>query len=294
MASGKKASNNSSPRWWTPIFLLGVILVLWFLISIAFNKGLWILPDYFGCSEQLQNIFSPIGALFSGIAAWGAIYTIYKQSIISARQQFESVFFHLIDIHNENRRAMRYPLKLEMGDPKEYLIGEEAFERYYFLLSSVYDFAVDTAKDQSVQSKKLALSIQDEISRLYDQDLKPKALFNLAYDVYKNNIDTYYSNYVRHIYHVLRFITDNSSSVCCCKPYIRIFRAQLSKYEAVLLYYRAITSPDKCSSGNGKSKYQELIEESSFLHLMCDDQKALLFDDNVAGKMDESAFGCNS
>ena len=296
-----KRSVLSAINWvsWLPLILLVVIITLWLVGGLAFQFSLWPFAGMFGPTTDLQNVFSPIGALFSGVAVWGAIYTIYTQARMTTRQQFESVFFNLLNIHNENRKNFQFDIALEENKSSEYLYADEAFLHYYNLLKEIYSYVfryVTIGRHRCAGIGDVIIDdIEDNIEQSKDGNrlitLSKEKLFRLAYDIYTQYTDVYYSKYVRHVYHVLKYIDESGSSIIKKRVYIRIFRAQFSKYEMALLYYRAITSEDK-REGSKKFKYQELIEKTSFLHLLCDDM-TMLFDSNQAGQMDDSAFDCN-
>lgn len=291
--------NSTSQMTRLPFVLLIVVIVLWCVGGLAFQFSLWPFAGMFGPTADLQNVFSPVGALFSGVAVWGAIYTIYIQTVMTNRQQFESVFFNLLNIHNENKRNLRFPLPLEGVDSEKNIIGDEAFLRYYRLLKNIYSYVFRASVNNDVQcsgiGQEVLEEVNDNLGHSRDENmvvkLNDKDLFRLTYDIYTQYTDPYYSNYARHIYHTLKYVCDNASAVKDKRIYIRMLRAQLSIHEAALLYYRAITSEDKRNGAN-KSKYQELIEKTSFLHLLCDDM-SMLFDNYKAGQMDDSAFDCN-
>lgn len=283
-----------------PILLLAFILLLWFVGGISFQGSAWPFSGIFGSVSDLQNVFSPISALFTGVAAWGAIYAIYAQIQLSSKQQFENVFFGMLTIHNENRRNMRFSMQNESSDSNEYIIGEEAFLKLYDLLKTIYSYTAHSAKHGSHDlprlSQDIRADIDDNLDQSRDEDEKvtlcDKSIFHLSYDIYTLYTDKYYSNYARHLYCMLRYISDHSSLVEDKFEYIRILRAQLSIHEAALLYYRAITSKDKGGTKNGNSKYQCLIEETKFMHLLCDDM-SFLFDQGLAGRMAKTAFACS-
>ena len=291
--------NSTSQMTRLPFILLIVVIVLWCAGGLAFQFSLWPFAGMFGPTSDLQNVFSPVGALFSGVAVWGAIYTIYIQTVMTTRQQFESVFFNLLNIHNENKRNLRFPLTLEGGESEKNIIGDEAFLRYYRLLKKIHGYVFRASASEGAQypgiGQEILEDINDNLGHSKDESmivkLKDKELFRLTYDIYTQYTDSYYSNYARHIYHTLKYVCDNASAVKDKRIYIRMLRAQLSIHEAALLYYRAITSEDK-RNGTNKSKYQELIERTSFLHLLCDDM-SMLFDNGLAGQMDDSAFDCS-
>ncbi|MEA4858333.1 MAG: putative phage abortive infection protein [Solidesulfovibrio sp.] len=290
-----------------PFTLLLIVLVLWFLGAFLFRFSFGIFAGIFGPINDLQNVFSPVGALFTGIATWGAIYTIYKQVELTARQQFENIFFNLLAIHDKNSRGMLFPtiylnsMQAEKTrNNGDYIIGKKAFILYYNLLKNIHQYLLYSTKNSPKEGEALPSVIKDDIDDLirtsFNQEesslIKPGDIFKTAYDLYHQYTDEYYSNYARHLYHTLKHIDINNHGKITARPYVQILRAQLSIYETALLYYRALWSPDKPSPESHCSKYQLLIEASSFMHLLCDDM-AMLFDKGTAGKMNSSAFNCD-
>jgi len=288
----------------SPLILLFVILLLWLFSPISFQFSFWKFAGIFGDTADLQNVFAPISALFSGAAVVGAVYAIIIQVKLAQRQQFENTFFNLLSIHKDNAKNTMFPLSLVEDNcghsgqgGQNYIVGFESFKLHHSFLKQIYTYVFTVAQGATPQSTQLSsdvsLNIDQQIGASSDDNGKTtlgnRELFKLVYDVYTDYTDLYYSSYARHLYHVLKHIMENNPFPALTKTYIRIIRAQLSKYEVALLFYRAIMSPDKDVKRSDCSKYQILIEETAFLHLLENDNE-LFFDNGFAGHMKKTAF----
>lgn len=290
--------------------IFGGCVLVWFLGGLAYQYSCPVFAGIFGEIDQLENVFSPVSALFSALATFGALWAIHQQQRAFTLQQFENNLFKMIEIHRANRETIKITaiiasehsngeketcnVKGTANITKEY-VGAEAF-RYMF---SVY---VEIAKSFSLASPKehnqkyfpndLEAACV-EIASFFDSDdassendkEKFKKLEYVFYDYFQHNLTSYYI----HLYHTLKYICDNDK--IDKKLYMQILRAQLTTFETLLLYYHALAFDDgKKGCDRNISKFQCYIEETALLHYI---NKELLFDNLSAGEYHSSAFGEN-
>ena len=208
----------------------------------------WVLVKFFFANDdqgRFGDMFGATTSLFSGFTIIGLIYTIIlqrkdiriaraalkeqkkdlklnrdeleltrkefqQQNTTLKRQRFEGTFFHLIDLYN------RSVDRLNLGNQK--ISGRHYLIDYY----------------QSIQTTLLSIGkkVQAATSPVYLEN----------YVTFKPVLDPYFSDVVM----ILAFII-NSKEIPSdeMSNYVRIFQAQLSYQDKVILYYHAHLSNDE-------------------------------------------------
>lgn len=129
-----------------------------------------------------------------------------KSAATAERQGFETTFFNLISLINQNVRSA------EIRKGSKSLRGQEAFERIYQVL-----------KDPRHNGGSSA-----------------ETWFPTIYNTYRSEL----GHYIRVIYWTLSWLKEHDDEPSNNSPntYGRILRAQLSDYELALLFYNCISS----------------------------------------------------
>lgn len=260
-----------------------VFIIFWLFGGYAFNNHFSIIDSLFG-TDDWENTFAPINALFAAIASAGAIYAISTQIYQFHQQQFESNFINLLNIYIENKKNLE---SIFSSKPKK---GESAFCDYYLLLKEIY-IRVDRPECLNLYIH-LEDAVNDKINDYLDShrddygkiNKSGKDLFLLCHDIFDDCTEFALSQYFRHLFHVIKYI--NCTSFVNKKQFIGILRAQFGYYEYPVLYYDTLMHDDK-KIFSKKSKFQILIEKHCLLHNI---QKRLLFDAHCAGKYSDAAF----
>lgn len=268
------------------ILILVIFLFIWFLGGHFVAKGLPILKATFGDLDTLENCFSPINTLFSALAAAGAVYAIISQGKQSRVQQFESVFFSLLNIHRENAQQ----LSLNINKNEEESSGYKAFHECYLLLKEIFHRASSPEDFDIFFTPNLTVDdyIREQIEARVDENglinLPKEKLFEISFKTFEQCVDNALNHYFRQLYHLIVY-TDSYAPRLRKTQYIRIIRAQLTTFEFVLLYYNALMSKDYALN-HSSSKFKLLIERHCLLHNM---DKELLFDEEAAGSYKKTA-----
>lgn len=249
------------------------VTVIWFLGALSFQYSCPILAGIFGPTDNLENTFAPVGAFFSAMASFGALYAIYLQFKNFQEQQYENTFMLMMQAHRSNRDSMSMDeIHKKSHQHIKKCTGIDCFREMFFQYNAIaYSFGIATdfeSKEKYFPStleqlctEKKSQFIDDcgKIDLSRDESLK---IVDEIFDEFTNYRTTHY---FWHLYHTLKYI--NTHIKTNKKHYIATLRAQLSTYEMLLLYYHGLASQDLTEHNGGNvSKYKKLIEDTSFLH----------------------------
>ncbi|MEL3921995.1 putative phage abortive infection protein [Aeromonas enteropelogenes] len=273
------------------IFLFLFSIFLWVnfpsILEFAFhgkyaNKNNLMSPNEFGDS------FGVLNALFSGLAFAGLLYSIRLQGKELAdsksemksqgaeflaqtkamnRQAFDSAFFQLLNFNNDIAKGTDLALAHTFEESQDEMSSKDVFYsgsgRAAF--KEMYRFLVDVMEYR-------------EFAYIPDQFMEMQE----TYMSFHNKVGEHLAHYFRNLYQVLKFIDDSSIlNGYEKKKYSNMIRAQVSKYELVLLFYN-------CLSPLGFDKFKPLLEKYEFFeHLPSDVNIPIMF----VGYYDVSAFG---
>ncbi|WP_415714082.1 putative phage abortive infection protein [Maridesulfovibrio sp.] len=270
--------------------------VLWFIGGYVYTFSWQGFAGIFGPTDNLENIFTPIGTLFSAVAAWGALLAIYFQTQWVNRQQFESNFFNMLNIHIENRDkiSLKLLIKEEESERTEEYKGKNCFVVGYQVYKNI---ASGVFVEVSRANNELCSSdFYNEFGREFDglrndegditvENGSEQFLYESVHKVFDSCTNYEFHVYFKHLYQILKYV----SRCPCSNPndYVGILRAQLTSYEYGLLYYHALSGNDY-PEGSNDTKFQQLIQKTSFFHSM---DYNFIFDDCKAGRYELSAFG---
>lgn len=215
------------------------------------NSDILLKTGMLGDSAGLFN------ALFSGLAFGGVILTIIwqinndnKNRKVDNKTQFENIFFN-------------------MTQTFEYIIEGLTIEQHENSnLDSVDEFLVNhygptTASNDTIEPVKevkgRAIFKHIYMARKVDRKQMIVSIRESGIIAYENLMDGILDHYFRYLYRILKFIDDTELIGEQEKyKYASIFRAQLSEYELIMIYYNGL-------SKFGSEKLKPLIEKYSIL-----------------------------
>lgn len=248
--------------------------------------------------------FGAIGALFTGLAFWGALWQLDLQrrelksqqmEIEGQRksvdlQRFESSFFQILEIQTrvidhlefkewKSHDALVYFLSLIESESPDLL----AFRCLnYFEAKQIDELrqSVDLDDDnQYVGLAKSDISTLKEalkrditiIDRYKSDDLKlHREIVSFAYIRATQKTDNSISHYFRNIYHLIKFL-DESEGISDQQRnrYTGILRSQLSNTELACIFYNCIVSTNDASKAGfefGYPKLTQLVNKYNLVH----------------------------
>lgn len=276
--------------------VLGFCVASWFVGAYSFTFSWDFCAGLFGPIENLENIFSPVGTLFSAFAAWGALLAIYFQTQWVNRQQFESNFFNMLNIHIANRDKINIKLMRKAGahEKIESYEGTNCFRAgyqiYKNIASEIFEDVTRASNEFFTEdfSKEFGLEfdfLRNDSGEIPVDEGSEKFVYESIHKVFDNCTRGEFHVYFKHLYQILKYV-----SQCPCSnsnDYVAILRAQLTSHEYGLLYYHALSGND-CVAETEETKFQKLIQETSFFHSM---DYSFIFDDCKAGQYSLPAFG---
>lgn len=212
--------------------IIGLHLSLVILSGLGFNP--LSLEWNFENTGQFGDSFGPLTALFSALAAVSAFLAYRAQrdqlaesrealradKLDSAKRDFENTFFKMLDLLRDVVKDVR------IGSEEKPKTGLRGFSYALTMVYSHYEYRT-----------------VDVIRRNYKS----------MYRDYSN----YFAHYFRLSYHILKYIDE--SDVADKKLYVRIFRANLSNAELVMLGLNA-------AFGSGSQKFLPLMAKHALLH----------------------------
>ncbi|WP_374280864.1 putative phage abortive infection protein [Desulfovibrio sp.] len=268
-------------------FFTIVVWMLGVLLLDAPAPLFW--AKFFAKTDQLENIFAPVAAFFSGLSASATAYLIYlqmktieKADIESKKMAFERQLFLMFELRNKIISSLRYEnadLSSKVEDMKifSFFFGvlHGTFYKFFGKMKIVTSYS--QGKNEDVNKIVEIVSKRDELSALHeiewDGDRSQsfvrafKAIAEIISDENSHLLSPYYHN----IYVSLKLIFENDSidieeKYC----YMRLFRAQFSQQELMLIYIHALVHSDR---HDNKYKFKELIENTCFFHSLLDEFK---------------------
>ena len=263
------------------VWMLGVVLL------DAPAPLFW--AKFFAKPDQLENIFAPVAAFFSGLSATATAYLIYlqmktieKTDLESKKMAFERQLFLMFELRNKIISSLRYEnavLTSKVEDIKIFSFFFEVihgtFYKFFGKMKIVTSYS--QGKNKDVNAIVEIVSGRDELSALLEMQWEGddsqsfvrafKAITEIISDENSHVLSPYYHN----IYVSLKLISENDSIDIEEKySYMRLFRAQFSQQELMLIYIHALVHSDR---HDNKYKFKELIENTCFFHSLLDEFK---------------------
>lgn len=223
------------------------------LVSIVWLGNFMILLWPLNERAIYGEMFGIANSLFSGLAFFGIILTLYMQTQqhkVGTVQQYENTFFQLINIHRQNVQDI--DLRLRSGNVDS---GRDCFRRFYNSYRSIY-------------TKK-------HITSMLDAEQYINVSYLNFYEMKHDNL----AHYFQTLYNIVKYV-DESAAINDKKKYINLLRAQLSVYELGLIFYN-------CISDLGRVKFKPLLVKYSMFKNM---PKTILFDRSHIELYDKNAF----
>lgn len=194
-----------------------------------------------------------------------------KQNIQIKIQSFENVFFKMLSFHNQIVNSLDLAEERKEGATKNGRVCfSDIYQDYLERHNSERDSYLIKTKKTKRESIRLGggmLSTKEGVEvylnppaeDLYD-DLSKDEIFNIiinSYDSFQSKYESYIGHYFSNLYNIIKLINLCDAEIKK-KEYTNIVRAQLSKYELLILYYN-------CISRFGSAKFKSLVEEYQLL-----------------------------
>ena len=251
----KIADNSEKVRWWPFWLILSFVIVFWFLFLIEFFP--WWVTDNRG---QFGDSFGVVNTLFSGLAFAGVICAILLQKKelelqrkeledtraeikgqkeTLQKQNFESSFFQLLNMHGEIVNSI---VISQRSMSRGISIGNIEYIEYSGRKSFGY----------------LLRNLKGSLKKAIDENRSKTEVFNDTYEEeFFSLSQPYIGHYFRHLYNVIKFVHEHEffdeKKIKEKKRYTNFVRAQLSSHELGVLFYN-------CLSDRG-AKFKDLVEE---------------------------------
>lgn len=200
-----------------------------------------------------------LNALFSGLAFGGVILTIVWQikndnrnKLNNQKLQFENTFFNMTQTfeHIVDGLFIEEIAKETSGSTGVLLSN-------YYGNSQAEDSQHDSKNDAEIKGRAVFKYVYCE-QKIEGKSLR-ESIAESELTPYEFAVNGVFDHYFRYLYRILKFIDETELIDDDQKyRYSSIFRAQLSEYELVLIYYNGLSSV-------GKDKLKPLLEKYSIL-----------------------------
>ncbi|MFL0685770.1 MAG: putative phage abortive infection protein [Algoriphagus aquaeductus] len=214
--------------------------------------------------NELGDFVGGITAPFLSLVALVLLYLTYKsqkqelsqtrqiltkQTETLNKQQFETTFFNMLNLHHEivnnidlikkNRTNSAYHYIRDQEIPKTTEYGRDCFRTFFDGFKNAYNKIEKTGNYKEMINKSYTI-----FYKLHQSDL---------------------GHYFRNLYHIFKLI--NKSDLKNKKDYASLVRAQLSSHELLILFYNGLSYQGE--------KFKELCEEFQILKNMPFDELIL-------------------
>jgi hypothetical protein len=227
-------------------YLQGTVASLW-----ALAAGFLVLAAFLGQKQQLALQREEFRQQQEQMDAQRKQFEAQERGI--KRQNFESSFFQLLHLHNQNASQ----ISGEERDVKpELMEGRKAFQYWYNILSAQV-------------LEKVGL----EQSGIME---KERELMAKVYFTFYESRQQHLGHYFRNLYHVFKFVDESKDIEEESKQrYASLVRAQLSTYELALLFYNGITHipPERTNKFHGLIETYCLMEHLPYKYLFVPSHK---------------------
>lgn len=239
------------------------VLAAFFPYNVLDGISLWGFKLNVDKYNELGDFIGGITAPFLSVVALLLLYLTYKsqkeelsetrgilnkQTETLTRQQFETTFFNMLNLHHDivksidlfRKTPTLHELRQEAAgriaeSPKETVYGRDCFRTFYEGYTNEYK---KTRQEMHISGKSLY-----------------KDIINTAYENYYKRHQSDLGHYFRNLYHVFKLI--KRSEIDNKKEYASLVRAQLSSHELLMLFYNSLSDQGE--------KFKPLIEEFHIL-----------------------------
>ena len=228
---------QSRLKWWA-IAGLTIVIVLWVANLLVFQTMKAEERGTYG------DMFGAVNALFSGLAFLGVIIAILMQREELQLQRAD------LALQRKELELTREEMKAQTESFKR-----QNFEATFFQLLRLHNEMVESVtllpEGQNISGRHAFQGWWSKVLHGSQQTLEGY-LENL-----RTRIQPHVGHYFRNLYHVVLFVHERA------EPdrrtlYARLVRAQLSRYEALILCYN-------CLSEFGNEKFKPLVEQYALL-----------------------------
>lgn len=182
-------------------------------------------------NQQLEIRLNQLEFKATRIELEGQKQQLELQNETMKKQQFENTFFQLLQNHNDILNH------LDLINFREEIIkSRDCFE-------VIYQYMEDIVESER---KKFSNSESDILIKQYED------IYIETFNTYQSDLSHYFTN----LYHIFKFIDE--SNVNNKSFYTSLIRAQISRFELILLFYN-------CSMGYGQEKFKPLVERYALL-----------------------------
>ena len=251
-----KNDDSEKVRWWPFWLILLFVVSSWFVFVMEWFPW-WTEENARG---TFGDSFGVVNALFSGLAFAGVICAILLQKKelelqrkeledtraeikgqkeTLQKQNFESSFFQLLNMHSEIVSSI---VILETNIRRSMAQGDIEYTEYSGRRCFGY----------------LLRNLKSSLEKAIDENRPKTEVFNDTYEEEFFSIyQTYIGHYFRHLYNVVKFVHEHEyfdkKKFKEKKRYTNFIRAQLSSNELGVLFYN-------CLSDRG-AKFKDLVEK---------------------------------
>ena len=200
------------------------------------------------------------------------VFSIQSETL--KKQQFESTFFNLLNLHHEIVNSIDLQSRVDkyQGFEKIFARGLSEGQKNEKIVE------ITTGRDCFVKFCKGFRNSYRE-NKESNPELTERELCDKSYQEYYENHQSDLGHYFRNLYHIFKFI--KNTELENKKRYTSLVRAQLSNDELFLLFYNS-------SSKLGKDKFLPLIEEFHLLKNL--NRKFFIEENNHSEFYKKSAF----
>lgn len=220
-----------------------------------------------------------INALFSGLAFGGVILTIIWQIQNDKRGrqsglkvQFENTFFNMTQTFEKIIEG----LSIENKSNKHEIDSHDFLSNIYEDKHNTKSTSVSLQEPTSIKDRALFKYLYEE--RKVDGKQLVESIRESGITAFENVMDGILDHYFRYFYRILKFIDDTELIDSQQKYYYAsIFRAQLSRYELLMIYYNGL-------SKFGREKLKPLLEKYCVFKNLAEIPELMINLDDKEGK----------
>lgn len=225
------------------------------IVLASFVFFVWVLFGWWIPTQSGLDPFSPVNALFAGLAFVGLIFAILLQGKELSLQRKE------LELTRRELEGQKNQLELQNRT-----LSRQSLEGTFFQLLKTHTDIVNAIDLVDIGSKQVVARSRDCFSSFYQKQLRNDyhQIGNEFQGISESDrIEKTYlrffarnqadvGHYFRNLYHIFKFI--KFSAIEDKQFYANLVVAQLSSYELALLFYN-------CLSPFGRERFKPLIEE---------------------------------
>ncbi|TWU22234.1 hypothetical protein Pla52o_32900 [Novipirellula galeiformis] len=298
-------SPESKFAWvqWVLFSCIAIAIVIAILMTPAVVKlATGMEPETAG---EFGDMFGAANALFSGLALLGVVIAIILQSQELAlqrqelretrevlkeqrnemklqnaafgKQQFESMFFQMVSLHNQ--------IVNDLDTPKSTVKFAKAMTKVFQRNTGQNSGDTESNFTTEIVRGRDVFEVFYEQLRLQTRGLESETQtpdgrghFDGEYDSFYQDHSSDLGHYFRNLYTIVKYADEHGGGTA--QTYVNILRAQLSAYELALLFYN-------CTCGLGVICFAPLVEKYALLEHMEED---MFLDESHATWIGDDAF----